>query len=221
MSDSWWNKLRGKFLAFEGPDGSGKSTQIARLEKFCKDKNLKMLTVREPGGTAIGERVREVLLDPTHGEMDVRCEMLLYMASRAQLMKERIEPALRDGTFVLSDRFVASTLAYQGTAGGLPPHEIRAVAEVAIGGRWPDLNVLFDVDTAIAMARLNPLMDRMEGKGADFHARVRQGYLRQAQQNPNDFLVVDAGKLPDEVFAQLTGGLEKWCSTSAACAPQK
>ena len=72
MSDSWWNKLRGKFLAFEGPDGSGKSTQIARLEKFCKDKNLKMLTVREPGGTAIGERVREVLLDPTHGEMDVR-----------------------------------------------------------------------------------------------------------------------------------------------------
>ena len=165
--------------------------------------------------------MREVLLDPTHGEMDVRCEMLLYMASRAQLMKERIEPALRDGTFVLSDRFVASTLAYQGTAGGLPPHEIRAVAPVAIGGRWPDLNVLFDVDTAIAMSRLNPLMDRMEGKGADFHARVRQGYLRQAQQNPNDFFVVDAGKLPDEVFAQLTGGLEKWCSTSAACAPQK
>ena len=92
MSDSWWNNLRGKFLAFEGPDGSGKSTQIARLEKFCKDKNLKMLTVREPGGTAIGERVREVLLDPTHGEMDVRCEMLLYMASRAQLMRSELSP---------------------------------------------------------------------------------------------------------------------------------
>ncbi len=221
MSDRWWNNLRGKFLAFEGPDGSGKSTQIARLEKFCKDKNLEMLTVREPGGTAIGERVRDVLLDTRHGEMNVRCEMLLYMASRAQLMKERIEPALRDGIFVLSDRFVASTLAYQGTAGGLPPSEIRAVAEVAIGGRWPDLNVLFDVDTTIAMGRIHPLMDRMEGKGAEFHARVRQGYLRQAQQKPNDFLVVDAGKSPDEVFAQLTSGLQLWCVNNATCAPQK
>jgi dTMP kinase len=112
-------------------------------------------------------------------------------------------------------------LAYQGTAGGLPPHEIRAVAEVAIGGRWPDLNVLFDVDTAIAMSRLNPLMDRMEGKGAEFHARVRQGYLRQAQQNPKEFFVVDAGRSPDEVFLQLTGGLQEWCTNNVTCAPRK
>jgi dTMP kinase len=216
MGEPWCNQLRGRFLAFEGPDGSGKSTQIARFEQFCKERRLPMLTVREPGGTAIGERIRELLLDPLHTEMDVRCEMLLYMASRAQLVKERVEPALRDGFFVLSDRFVASTLAYQGTAGGLPPEEIRAVADVAISGRWPDLNVLFDVDTAVAMSRLNPLMDRMEGKGSQFHARVRQGYLRQAQQRPSDFLVLDAGKSPDEVFAQLTSGLEKWCAAAAA-----
>ncbi|MCE9619678.1 MAG: dTMP kinase [Planctomycetes bacterium] len=219
MGSNWWDRLRGKFLAFEGADGSGKSTQIARLERFCRDKNLKMLTVREPGGTVIGERIRDVLLDPRHTEMDVRSEMLLYMASRAQLVRECIEPALRKGIFVLSDRFVASTLAYQGTAGGLPPHEIRAVAEVAISGRWPDLNVLFDVDTAVAMSRLSPLMDRMEGKGAQFHARVRQGYLRQVQQNPKDFLVVDAGRSPDEVYAQLMDGLERWCATTVAVAP--
>jgi dTMP kinase len=208
----WSGLLRGRFLAFEGPDGSGKSTQIAKLQAWADAQGLPLLVVREPGGTPIGERVRDILLDPAHEEMNVRCEMLLYMASRAQLVQERIEPALRAGTCVLSDRFVGSTLAYQGAAGGLPETDIRAVAQVAIGGRWPDLDVLFDVDTETAMRRLNPLLDRMESKGAAFHRRVREGYLAEARRDPRRHLVVDASRTPDEVFDSLLTGLQAWTS---------
>ena len=211
----WSAALRGRFLAFEGPDGSGKSTQIAKLQAWAAAQGLPLVIVREPGGTPIGERVRDVLLDPSHAEMNVRCEMLLYMASRAQLVQERVEPALRAGECVLSDRFVGSTLAYQGAAGGLPEAEIRAVAQVAIGGRWPDLNVLFDVDTETAMRRLNPLLDRMESKGAAFHRRVREGYLAEARRDPAHHLVIDASRTPDEVFAQLLAGLERWCAAAS------
>ncbi|MFM7800348.1 MAG: dTMP kinase [Planctomycetota bacterium] len=213
MTASPWSAgLRGRFLAFEGPDGSGKSTQIAKLQAWAESQGLPLLVVREPGGTPIGERVRDILLDPAHEEMNVRCEMLLYMASRAQLVQERIEPALRAGTCVLSDRFVGSTLAYQGAAGGLPEADIRAVAQVAIGGRWPDLDVLFDVDTETAMRRLNPLLDRMESKGSAFHRRVREGYLAESRRDPKRHLVVDATRTPDEVFNDLLKGLEAWTS---------
>ena len=209
-SASWSTALRGRFLAFEGPDGSGKSTQIGRFQAWAEAQQLPLTLVREPGGTAVGERVRQILLDPIHSEMTVRCEMLLYMASRAQLMEERIEPAIASRACVLSDRFVGSTLAYQGAAGGIPERDIRAVAQVAIGGRWPDLNVLFDVDTETAMKRLNPLLDRMEGKGIDFHRRVRDGYLAEAHRDPKRHLVIDASRSPDEVFEQLINGLRRW-----------
>jgi dTMP kinase len=209
-SASWSTALRGRFLAFEGPDGSGKSTQIGRFQAWAEAQQLPLTLVREPGGTAVGERVRQILLDPIHAEMTVRCEMLLYMASRAQLMEERIEPAIASRACVLSDRFVGSTLAYQGAAGGIPERDIRAVAQVAIGGRWPDLNVLFDVDTETAMKRLNPLLDRMEGKGMEFHRRVRDGYLAEAHRDPKRHLVIDASRSPDEVFEQLINGLRRW-----------
>jgi dTMP kinase len=209
-SASWSTALRGRFLAFEGPDGSGKSTQIGRFQAWAEAQQLPLTLVREPGGTAVGERVRQILLDPIHSEMTVRCEMLLYMASRAQLMEERIEPAIASRACVLSDRFVGSTLAYQGAAGGIPERDIRAVAQVAIGGRWPDLNVLFDVDTETAMKRLNPLLDRMEGKGMDFHRRVRDGYQAEAHRDPKRHLVIDASRSPDEVFEQLINGLRRW-----------
>ena len=211
----WSDRLRGRFLAFEGPDGSGKSTQIARLQAWAEARGLPLTLVREPGGTAVGERVRQILLDPVHAEMTVRCEMLLYMASRSQLVEERVKPALSAGACVISDRFVGSTLAYQGAAGGMPEAEIRAVAEVAIGGRWPDLTVLFDVDTDTAMRRLSPLLDRMEGKGAAFHRRVREGYLEQARRDAARHLVIDASRGPDDVTDQLMAGLRAWATASA------
>ncbi len=151
-----------------------------------------MCEVREPGGTLIGEEIRHVLLDHRHVDLDVRAEMLLYMASRAQLVAERIGPALGRGEMVLADRFVSSTLAYQGAAGGMDLDDIRAVARVACGAVSPHLIVIFDVTPETAASRLNPLLDRMEAKGAAYHRRVREGYLAQAREQPGQYLIIDA-----------------------------
>ncbi len=204
---AWVRRLGGCLIVFDGPDGCGKSTQIARLSEFCHGAGLVVTLVREPGGTAVGERIRQVLLDPVHAEMTLRAEMLLYMASRAQLVEERIIPARTRGELVLADRFVSSTLAYQGTAGGLAPEAIRAVAQIAVGDCRVDLMVLLDVDTDTAMSRVGKERDRMEQKDRAFHARVREGYLAQARNNPDGTLVVDASRGPDAVFAEICAGL--------------
>lgn len=213
--DPWVRHLRGRFLVFDGPDGSGKSTQIKRFGEFCRVQQLPLVEVREPGGTNIGEQIRSILLDPKNTDIALKTEMMLYMASRAQLVEERIRPALKDGALVLADRFVSSTLAYQGTAGGLDPDDIRAVARVAIDGCDPDLVVIFDVDEQTAAGRLNPLLDRMEQKGAEYHRRVRQGYLDQAQRDPAHYLVVDATQEPGRVFDDLLAGLRERLGRSA------
>jgi dTMP kinase len=200
---NWLKALAGKFVVFDGPDGSGKSTQFARFARFCRDSKVPACEVREPGGTAIGEQIRRILLDPANSEMSLRCEMMLYMASRAQLIEQTIRPALQRGDLVLADRFISSTLAYQGTAGGMTTEEILAVGRVAIGSTWPDLTVIFDVDERIAATRLNPLLDRMESKGVEFHRRVRQGFLAQAQADPDRYAVIDASGDADAVFARL------------------
>lgn len=203
----WLANLRGRFLVFEGPDGSGKSTQLRRLEAALKDAGVPVTAVREPGGTAAGEAIREVLLDHRQAHMDVRCEMLLYMASRAQLVAERIAPALSRGEVVLADRFVASTLAYQGAAGGLSEADILAVARVVTHGAkphaQPDLTIVFDVDEATAAGRLGLLLDRMEAKGAAFHAKVRAGYLALVAAHPDRHARLDATRAEGAVFADL------------------
>ena len=216
---AWPQQLRGRFVVFDGPDGSGKSTQFRRLAKAVTDAGIEVCEVREPGGTYIGEQIRRLLLDPEiKEEVDLRCEMLLFMASRAQLLNQKIRPALQRGCLVLADRFISSTLAYQGTAGGLDPAEILAVGRVALGPTWPDQVVVFDVDQATAAARINPLLrqrefnadlDRMEAKDAAFHRRVRQGYLDQAEADPEHYLVIDATAEPDAVYRSLTAGLQK------------
>jgi dTMP kinase len=199
--------MAGRFIVFEGPDGSGKSTQLRRFSAACSAAGVTVCEVREPGGTAIGEQIREILLH-TKAEMTLRCEMMLYMASRSQLVEQRIRPALDAREMVLADRFVSSTLAYQGTAGGLPLDEIRSVAAAATGGISPDLVVIFDVDEATAAHRMSPLLDRIESRGMEFHRRVRSGYLAQAAADPQSHLVIDASKSPDEVWAALLQGLE-------------
>lgn len=195
---TWLGSLGGRFVVFDGPDGSGKSTQFRHILALAQRAGVVVCEVREPGGTNVGERIRDILLDPVHDEMALRCEMMLYMASRAQLVEERIRPALARGEFVLADRYVSSTVAYQGAAGGLPLAEIMAVGWAACGtpgtpgACWPDLTVIFDVDEATALTRLNPLLDRMERKGAEFHRKVRDGYLEQARRSPQAFAVIDA-----------------------------
>jgi dTMP kinase len=210
MSADWVCNLSGRFLVFDGPDGSGKSTQFARFARYCRDRGVIVCEVREPGGTSIGEQIRRILLDPANNDMSLRCEMLLYMASRAQLIEQTIAPALARGELVLADRFISSTLAYQGTAGGIRIDEIIAVGRVAIGPpphNWPDLTVIFDVDEKTAATRLNPLLDRMELKGSEFHRRVRQGFLDQHRDEPGRHLVIDASQEPDRVFEDLLAGL--------------
>jgi dTMP kinase len=205
----WLRRLTGKFLVFDGPDGSGKSTQFSRLAATCRAARMPVCEVREPGGTAIGEQIRGVLLDPANTDMTLRCEMMLYMASRAQLVEQVIRPALDRGELVLADRFISSTLAYQGAAGGLPAEEITAVGRVAVGDCWPDMTIVFDVNEEVAATRLNPLLDRMELKGAQFHRAVRRGFLDQARALPDRYIVIDASGNPDAVFAQLMQALAK------------
>lgn len=207
---SWIDRLRGKFVVFDGPDGSGKSTQFRRFAQYVGEHGVTVCEVREPGGTHIGERIREVLLDPSVKEdVDVRCEMLLFMASRAQLVAQRIEPALKSGCLVLADRFISSTLAYQGTAGGMPIDDILAIGRIALGQTWPDLVVVFDVDEQTAASRLSPLLDRMEQKGAEYHAKVRRGYLDQAKNDPEHYVVVDARAGADEVFERMCQAIKE------------
>jgi dTMP kinase len=214
--EQWINHLAGRFIVFDGPDGSGKSTQFKRFAAFARQAGgLKVCEVREPGGTAIGEQIRTILLDPANTEMSLRCEMMLYMASRAQLIEQTIKPALSRGELVLADRFISSTLAYQGTAGGMTPEEILAVGRVAIGSIWPDVTVIFDVDEDVAATRLNPLLDRMELKGIEFHRRVRQGFLAQAQNEPDRHLVIDASDGADGVFERLIASLQEWARSRA------
>jgi len=209
--------LGGKFLAFEGPDGSGKSTQLVRLMDAAAGAGVGVCHVREPGGTQVGERIREILLD-RNSEMTLHCEMLLYMASRAQLVEEKIRPALAEGRLVIADRFVSSTYAYQGTAGGVPFEHIKAVADAAVRGTYPDLVVIFDVDSATAAKRTSGaekgvrkktastaslFADRIEQRPADFHSRVREGYLALAAADPGHHAVVNAAQGPDAVWADL------------------
>lgn len=213
------DRLRGKFLVFDGPDGSGKSTQLNRFIAAAEGAGLTVCEVREPGGTHIGEEIRKVLLDAKHEQshpMDLRCEMMLFMASRAQLITQRVEPAIKRGELVIADRFISSTLAYQGSAGGLPIPDILAVGRVALGRYWPDLVVVFDVDSETAQARMNPLLrgkefdaskDRIESKDDAFHRRVRQGYLEQAEQDPNRYLVIDATREPGPIYDNLLDGI--------------
>src|SRR5688572_26850711 len=136
---------RGKFIDFDGDEGCGKSTQARLLREQLERRNLPVLLVHDAGATRIGEMIRAILLNPDNNDMGMRCEMLLYMASRAQMMVEKILPALGQGNVVISDRFVSSTLAYQLGGDGLSADEIRKVGEVAIKGRWPDLTLIFDL----------------------------------------------------------------------------
>jgi len=208
MHATWAPALAGRLVVFEGPDGSGKSTQFRRLVSACEAAGVTVCEVREPGGTAIGEQIRRILLH-TKDEMNLRCEMLLYMASRAQLVEEKIRPALDRGCAVLSDRFVHSTYAYQGAAGGIPTADIDSAASAALQGLWPDLTVIFDVDRDTASRRTRGVQqvgkkkvvatsaslfdDRIEQRNTDdTFDKIRKSYLDQAAKRPTIHTVIDA-----------------------------
>jgi dTMP kinase len=204
------SSLAGRFIAFDGPDGSGKSTQLSLFVQWCLDNDVVVTEVREPGGTSIGEQVRKILLDPENECMTIPCEMLLYMASRAQLVQQTIVPAMERGELVVADRFVSATLAYQGAAGGIPIDWIQKVADVAVSGCFPDLTLILDVDGETALGRLDAKLDRMELKGSDFHEKVRMGFLDQARSHSDRFCVIDATLDIEAVEAEIRSAVELW-----------
>jgi dTMP kinase len=199
--------LRGRFIVFDGPDGGGKSTQIGLLGRHLSAHDAPVTVTRDPGGTVIGERVRGVLLDHDLSLMDVRCEALLFMASRAQLMAEVIAPALARGDVVLCDRFVSATCAYQGAAGA-DQAGIIELARYAIGDRWPDLTILLDVPCDLgARRRADQPDDAMEARPSDFHERVRQRFNALGEAYPSPIARVDASADPDAVHLEVLEAL--------------
>ncbi len=191
--------MSGIFVVLDGPDGCGKSTQAARLAARLEAAGRSVERLRDPGGTVIGDRIRAILLDRANEAMHVRSELLLYLAARAQLVAERIEPALEAGRDVVCDRYLTSTVAYQGHAGGLSPDLIWRVGREIVGGPDPDLCVLLDLDVTKSLGRTGAEPDRMEAKGVGFQERVREGFRRLAETGPYSCEMIDAGGTPDEV----------------------
>lgn len=191
-------KLAGKFLVLDGPDGCGKTTQTLMVYDWLKAQGVDIVTFRDPGGTAVGEKIREILLNPEHVAMSVRTELLLYMASRAQLWQEKIGPALSSGKCVVLDRWVSSTCAYQGFAGDFGVANVIKIAEASLERVWPDLTIVLDIDVETAARRMNRQLDRMEQKGADYHKKVREGFLQLSKFNDN-IVVIDATKNIEQV----------------------
>ena len=201
---------RGRFITIEGPEGAGKTSQAARLEAALRARGMDVLGTREPGGTALGERIRDLLLAPSAQPIDPLADALLFNAARRQLVEEVIEPSLAAGTTVLCARFADSTRAYQGYGGGLPIDELQRLEDIATGGLRPDLTILLDLAVEIGLARKAPDdQTRFEiGFDVDFHRRVRNGFLAMAAAEPHRFVVLDATDDEDAVAGRILRAVE-------------
>jgi dTMP kinase len=217
-------RLRGRFVVLDGPDGAGKSVQSRRLTEALARLDVPAVACRDPGGTVIGDRIRSILLDHDLSTMEVTCETLLFMASRAQLVGEVIRPALRAGRTVVCDRYVSSTCAYQGAA-GFDPRKVIELAQLAVGDCWPDATIILDLDPQTGFDRIGrkashagrnrkgaaeqgslipgAMPDAMEARPIEFHRRVRNMFLDLPAYYPRPVMIVDAGGDPDEVFARI------------------
>ena len=195
-------KLTGKFLVLDGPDGCGKSTQTRLLSEWIAEQGVDVVSYRDPGTTLVGEKIRDILLDVAHAGMGDNVEVLLYMAARAQLWKEHIGPDLAAGKCVLMDRWLSSTCAYQGFAGGFGIEKVIRIAKDSLERIWPDLTVVLDVDAETAATRMQRDLDRMEQKGAAYHAKVREGFLKLPDIHPS-VKVVDARQTIEQVHKDI------------------
>ena len=199
--------MTGRFISFEGGDGAGKTTQIALLAEYIKSTGVEVIVTHEPGGTALGQKIRKALL---HGEdLSPRTEALLYSADRAHHAATVIRPALERGATVITDRFADSSVAYQGAARELGIDEIRDLNTWAVGGLSPELTILLDVDPEIGATRVGAEKDRLESAGVAFHRRVRQTFLELAAAEPDRFVIVDASRTVDEIAADVRAGYER------------
>lgn len=206
----------GLFITFEGPDGAGKTTQLRRLASFLTSRLKRpVVTTREPGGTRIGDAIRAILLDPAHAELCREAEMLLYAASRAQHVAERIRPALAAGAVVLCDRYVDASLAYQAYGLGIDPAVVVAVNRFATGGLLPHRTYLLDIDPSEGLRRVRarggPGADRIEQKALAYHQRVREAFLRLAADDPQRIRVIDASRPEEEIAREIAADCWALC----------
>ncbi len=201
----------GCFITMEGPDGSGKSTQIQLLRDYLSEKGYDIIVCREPGGTKISEAIRQVILNKEFTEMGNMTEMLLYAAARAQLMEEVIRPALNEDKIVICDRFVESSAVYQGIARGMGIDLVYEVNQYAIGDTLPDLTIMIDIDaeTGISRKKKQAELDRMEREAIDFHEKVVSGYREIADKYPERILRIDGNRSIDNIHAQITAAADK------------
>ncbi|RVU71397.1 MULTISPECIES: dTMP kinase [Lactobacillus] len=196
--------MRGFFISFEGPDGAGKSTVLEQvLTQIGSKLKTQYLVTREPGGSKIAEKIRKLILDPANQEMSARTEALLYAAARSQHVEEIIKPALAAGKLVISDRFVDSSLAYQGKGRDLGISAVKEINDFATGGIEPDLTLFFDLDPRVGLSRIAKLRpgheDRLEQEKLSFHQKVYQGYQEIAQKYPERIVRIDAGQPLEQV----------------------
>jgi dTMP kinase len=199
---------RPPFISLDGLDGAGKSTQCRLLAQWLREKGRAVLECADPGGTQVGDVLRDILLDKRQ-HLSLPCEALLFMASRAQLVAEIIRPALEAGTAVISDRFLLANVVYQGHAGGLDPRRLWDVGLLATGGLEPDLTFVLDVPVEQATLRRKPHSDRLESRDQDYHRRVREGFLAEAEQRPDKIIVVDATLPTETVQLEIRGHCKK------------
>ena len=195
---------KGFLVSLEGPEGAGKTSVLAALIPVLEDRGVEVLTTREPGGVLIGEKIREVILDPSHTEMDPKTELLLYIASRRQHLVEKVLPALAAGKLVIMDRFIDSSVAYQGFGRGLDIDAIDWLNEFATDGLKPDLTLYFDIEVEEGLARIaansNREVNRLDMEGLDLHRKVRQGYLSLLEREGNRIEKIDASLPLDQVI---------------------
>lgn len=206
--------MNGFLVTFEGGEGCGKSTQIKKLSQFLEQEKIPFIVSREPGGTEVGEKIRDILLN-MKAEMSSTVEFLLFSASRADHIEKVVKPALESGKIVLLDRFYDSSFVYQGYAGDLNLKDIQNVTELAVKDVKPNLTFLLDLDYEVGMLRKSKddklrNLDRIEQKGESYHKKVRNGYLKLAEQNPDRIVVIDASKTPDEIFEKIKAKILKY-----------
>ncbi|WP_077369400.1 dTMP kinase [Anaerosalibacter sp. Marseille-P3206] len=203
--------MSGIFITLEGPDGSGKSTVVEQLSQYLKNSNIEYIFTREPGGTEIGEDIRDIILDNNNTNMSPRTEALLYAASRSQHVHEKIKPALQAGKVVLCERFVLSSLVYQGIGRGLGIVDVKNINDFGIEGVKPDLTLFFDIDPSVSLNRkmVGQDIDRLEMEGINFHKEVYNGYLDLINKYPENVVLIDASKSKEEVFKQVKSEVER------------
>lgn len=191
------------FICFDGIDGTGKSTQIELITRWLAQQGLESITCRDPGSTAVGERLREIVLQGHDLDIHRTTEMFLYMTARAQLVEEVIKPAIASGKVVVSDRFLLANVVYQGHAGGLTPESIWQVGNVATSGIHPDITIVLDLDVQTAASRINRELDRIEAQGLEYMDQVRRGFLLEAEKAPDTIKVIDADNSPEQIHERI------------------